>query len=169
LFAAGSSRCLYWTPSPTATAPTLQVTAVPLGFYTDIYFAANSEEIRAIRTYVKNSLSRNRTTDLAYIRSRYIFIQDSEAARSHTETFGFYERAFTPNRRDHNSQLSTRLLALDERGHYAFVRHHLFQHAVRSFINYRQLEGKFDLHCIQTYVGTMVSNTLYFWWPLLTQ
>jgi hypothetical protein len=37
-----------------------------------------------------------------------------ESARSRTETFGFHKRAFTTDRRDHNRQLSTDLLAFDE-------------------------------------------------------
>ena len=90
-----------------------------------------------------------------------MFVQDSESARSRTETFGFHQRAFTADRRDHNRQLSANLLAFDEQWFYAFLGSPLFRRVVQSFISYRQLDGKVDRHSIQTYVGTIVSNTIF--------
>jgi hypothetical protein len=132
--------------------------------------ASSSTEGKAIRTYVKNTLSRSRAKDVAYIQNRFMFKPDPEPVSTvHSPTFGFYKRAWSEVRCAHNRALYTKLLARDQQGFYAFLSHPLFQSVVSGFINARSLDGKVDRHSIQTYVDVIVSNKLYSERPLLMQ
>jgi hypothetical protein len=124
--------------------------------------APSSAGGRAIRTYVKNTLSRSRAKDVAYVKNHFIFRPEPEPAlAARSPTYGFFKRTWSEERRAHNKSLSFELLARDERGFYVFLRRPLFQTVVSAFINERGLDGKVDRHSIQTYVGVIVSSKLY--------
>ena len=139
--------------------------------YSHFYFAASSSaEGKNIRTYVKNTLSRSRAKDVTYIKNHFIFRLEPEPMSTILpKTFGFFRRAWSEERRTHNKSLSSELLARDSQGFYTFLNNPIFQSAVTNFIDERGLDGKVDRHSIQTYVGVIVSNTLYSERPLLTK